>query len=81
MRNGKGKSYDKGSLLFEGETIYGYLKKGKLYYEDGKVLYEGEFLFKKRWNGIEKKYDKNGKLLREVEYKYGKKFRYKYKII
>ena len=50
-RNGKGKEYDSnGEIIFEGEFLYGYRLKGKLYINK-KLEYEGEFLYNKKWNG------------------------------
>ena len=49
-RNGKGKQYDYyGNLIFEGEYLYGYHLKGK-YYINGKLEFEGEFRYDKKWN-------------------------------
>ena len=41
--------------------------KGKIYYDDGKLRFEGEFLNNKR-NGKGKEYHKNGNLKFEGEY-------------
>ena len=41
--------------------------KGKEYYENGKLLFEGEYLNNKR-NGKGKEYDDNGNILFEGEY-------------
>ena len=47
--------------------------KGKEYYDDGKLLFEGEYLNGKR-NGIGKVYDYwNGKLIFEGEYLNGER--------
>ena len=91
-RNGKGKEYWDGNLIFEGEYLNGkqwngkgynnnqiiyelkdgnglvdtkYFKgeikngerNGKEYNLLGKLIYEGEYLNGKRWNGNEKEYD------------------------
>ena len=59
-RHGKGKVYYKGvMLLFEGEFYNDYLFKGKEY-KNGKVEFEGEYLFDNKWDGIG--YDKNGNI-------------------
>ena len=61
-RNGKGKFFGiddelNSELIFEGEYLYGFQRKGKAYVN--RILeYEGEFLFNRKWNG--KGYDKNG---------------------
>jgi len=41
--------------------------EGKLYYENGKLKYEGEFKNSKK-HGKGKEYDENGKLIFEGEY-------------
>ena len=66
-RNGKGKEYggDYYELIYEGEYLndkrYG---KGKEYYYNGKLKFEGEFRYNKKWNG--KGYDKNGNVMYEL---------------
>jgi len=35
-------------LEFEGELLYGYKRKGKQYIE-GRLKYEGEYLYNKKW--------------------------------
>ena len=62
-RNAKGKCYNNGILVFEGEYLYGYKLRGKIYYNE-KLHYEGEFLFNKKWNG--KGYDENGNIIYEL---------------
>ena len=63
-KNGKGKEYDKyGNVIFEGEYLNNYRKKGKLYY-NGKLEYEGEFLVGKKWSG--KGYDEEGNVIYEL---------------
>ena len=55
VRNGKGKEYDRGSLIFVGEYLNGERNgKGKEY-SYGNVIFEGDFLNGKR-NGIGRKY-------------------------
>ena len=49
-------------MSFEGEYLYGYKRKGKKYI-NGRLEYEGEFLFGK-WNG--KGYDENGNIIYEL---------------
>ena len=44
--------------------------KGKEYFSDGKLIYEGEYLNDKR-NGKGKQYNYNGKLIYEGEYSNG----------
>ena len=62
--DGKGKEYDKSGILrFEGEYLYNYKLKGKLYIK-GALEYEGEFLYDKKWNG--KGYDENGNIIYEL---------------
>ena len=46
--------------------------KGKEYYDNGKLKFEGEYLNGIRWNGKGKRYNKKGKLIYESEYKNGK---------
>jgi hypothetical protein len=52
-----------GKLKFEGEYYNNWLLKGKLYIK-GKLQYEGEFLFHKKWNG--KGYDEFGNIIYEL---------------
>ena len=50
----KGKEYDNGELLFEGEYLNGERNgKGKEYKDSyiSKLLFEGEYLKGKKWNG------------------------------
>ena len=63
MRNGKGKIYSNGNLIFDGVFLYNYKLKGKLYIKN-KLEYEGEFLYNKKWNG--KGYDENGNIIYEL---------------
>ena len=52
-RNGKGKEYNDGELIFEGEYLNGKRNgKGKEYYSNGSKLFEGEYLSDLKWNGI-----------------------------
>ena len=50
-RNGKGKEFDQyGNLRFEGEFFNDEKAKGREYIE-GKLEYEGEYLFNRKYNG------------------------------
>jgi len=51
--------------------LNGYKKKGKEYNKSGEIIFEGEYLNGKRWNGNGKEF-KHGKLICEVEYSEGK---------
>ena len=44
---------------------------GKEYKDDGRLIFDGEYLNDKRWNGIGIKYIDEGKLIIEGEYKNG----------
>ena len=69
-RNGKGKEYNyEKELLFEGEFYNDYRIRGKRYIK-GKLEYEGEYLFNKKWNG--KGYDEKGKVIYELKNGTGK---------
>ena len=46
--------------------------KGKEYYSNGKLEFEGDYLNGKKWNGKEKEYYENDKLQFEGEYLNGK---------
>ena len=51
-KNGIGKEYFNGKLIFEGEYLNGEKNgKGKEYYESGQLLFVGEYLKGKQWNG------------------------------
>ena len=69
MWNGKGKSEYKIGTIYEGEFINGEkVGKGKEYYANGnKLKFEGEYLNDQRYKG--KRYDKNGNLTFEGEYR------------
>ena len=57
----KGKEYDDGRLIFEGEYLEGERNgKGKEYYYDGELIFEGEYLNGTR-NGKGKEYYKKWK--------------------
>ena len=70
-RNGKGKEYYKNKLIFEGEYLNGKKNgKGKEYdYENGSLLFEGEYLYDNQNKG--KQYIK-GKLSFEGEFFQGR---------
>ena len=53
--NGKGKLYDRGQLIFEGEFV-NEKKNGKGIEYDGlgSILFEGEYRNDRKWNGKEK---------------------------
>ena len=64
-RHGKGKYYVinkkfQSELLFEGEYLYDFPRKGK-FYVNGILEYEGDFLFNRKWKG--KGFDKNGNVI------------------
>ena len=60
-KNGKGKEYHNGKLIFVGEYLNGERNgKGKEYYDDGNLLFDGEYKNGKIWNG--KGYNHNGNL-------------------
>ena len=70
-RNGIGKEYDSDDdkLEYEGNFFNGKRNgKGKEYYKNGKLLFEGEYLNGKKWNG--NGYNVNGKI--EFSIKVGK---------
>ena len=50
-------------LIFEGDYLYGYRRKGKEYV-NGRLEYEGEYLFDKKWNGIG--FDNNGNKIYQI---------------
>ena len=57
---GKGKIFEYGILKFEGEYNNGMKNgKGKEFWNDGSLQFEGEFLNDKRWNGISRDSDIN----------------------
>ena len=65
-KNGKGKEYNcfNGSLKFEGQYLYGKRNgKGKEFDEYGNLIFEGDYLNDKKWNG--KVYDYLGNLINE----------------
>ena len=49
------------------------MKKGKEYDENGRLIFEGEYLDGKKWNGKSKEFDKNGLIIFEGEYSKGKR--------
>ena len=49
-------------MKFEGEYLNGKINgKGKKYFYNGKIYFEGEYLNDKKWNG--KGYDNNNNLI------------------
>ena len=65
---GKGKEYiiNNDKLIYEGEYINGERNgKGKEYYDDNKIKFEGEYLYGKRWNG--KGYDIENNIIYEIK--------------
>ena len=70
-----GKEYNETTdfLIFEGEYLNGQKNgKGKLYYYDDKIKFEGEFVLNQRRKG--RKYFLNGKLKFEGEYLFNRKW-------
>ena len=59
-RHGKGKEYEFGTLIFQGDYLYGFKYKGKSYAKK-KLDFEGEYLNDKKWNGIG--YNAAGKII------------------
>ena len=52
QKHGKGKEYNlNGQLKYEGEYLYDFKIKGKLYIKE-KLEYEGQFLYNKKWNEV-----------------------------
>ena len=69
-RNGKGKTYNYGHLIYFGEIVKGKKNGKEKEYDDyGKLIFEGEYLNGEKWNGKAKEYfKKNDKLMFEREY-------------
>ena len=64
MIYGNDKEYDyNGNIIFEGEYKLWHRFKGKEYI-NGKLKYEGNYLYNEKWNG--KGYDKDGNLIYEL---------------
>ena len=79
--HGKVKKYFpwKRILEFEGEAFNGYEnRKGKEYYMDGKLLFDGEYLKGERYKGKGKEYTPSNKPWYEGEYFEGKKWEGKF---
>ena len=69
IKNGNGilKIFDKNEKLrFEGQYING-IRNGKEYDNEGRLIFIGDYLYGKKWNGIIKEYN-NGKLKFESIY-------------
>ena len=62
-KNGKGKEYCNGKLIFEGEYLYNKRIRGKEYYKKN-LVFEGEYLYNRKFEG--KGYDNNGKIIYEL---------------
>ena len=72
MRNGKGKEYSEGEVIFEGEYKNGWRNgKGKEFNDIGEVIFEGEYLNGEK-NGNGKEYE-GGEVIFEGEYENGLK--------
>jgi len=67
--NGKAKEYFDEKLIFEGEYLYGWKRKGKEYI-NGKLEYEGEYMIQKKWTG--KTYDEKLNVIYEINNGTGK---------
>ena len=66
IRNGKGKEYYRGELIYEGEYLNGERNgKGKEFYIDGKIKFEGEYLYGNKFKG--KGYDPKTNILYELK--------------
>ena len=73
-KNGKGKEYNNvGALIFDGEYLYGYKRRGKGYVK-GRMEYEGEYLLEDKYNG--KGYDVTGNVIYELNHGTGKVIEY-----
>ena len=73
--NGKVKEYYNGLLIFDGFYLNGKKNgKGKQFYKNGELMFEGEFSDDKYWNGFLKKYlylYQKAYLKKEIEYTKG----------
>ena len=61
-------------MIFEGEYLYNYKLKGK-FFKNGKLEYEGEYMFYNKWHG--KGYDEDGNVIYELINGNGKGKEYK----
>ena len=68
---GKNKNNSDEKLTFDDKDLFGF-NKGKEYYPNGNLKFEGEYTNGKR-NGIGKEYDYKGNLIIECEYTNGKR--------
>ena len=60
---------DFGKLLFEANYSNGKLiGKANEYNNDGLLIFEGEYLNDRRWNGKYTKYNNNGKIIKKIDY-------------
>ena len=65
-KNGKAKEYEDKELIFDGTYLNGKRNgKGKEYYKRGKMKFEGEYLYGKRWSG--KGYDVYNNIVYELK--------------
>ena len=66
LRNGKGKEYINNKLIFEGQYLNGEKNgKGKEYYKNGILMFDGEYLNEKKWNG--RGFDNKNNLIYELK--------------
>ena len=74
-RKYNGKGYDEnGNIIYE---IINGNGKVKEYDKGERLTFDGEYLNGRRWNGIFRKYDFDGTILNEEEYKNGEKIKLK----
>ena len=73
QRNGKGRKYSFGAIKLEEENS-NQQRKEKDYNSNDKIIFEGEYLNGKRWNGKGKEYGDNGKIKFEGVYTNGQKY-------
>ena len=59
-------------MIFKGEYLKG-KKKGKEYNDKGDIIFDGEYLDKKRWKGKGKEFNDKGDIIFEGEYLNGKR--------
>ena len=73
-KHGRGREYNNvGSLIFDGEYLYGYKRRGKGYVK-GYLEFEGEYLLEDKYNG--KGYDDKGNIIYELKNGTGKVIEY-----
>ena len=72
VRNGYGKEYRNSLKVFEGNFIKGIRNGyGKDYFDDRRIIFEGEYLNGKRWNGKGAKYYIDGRKQSDTRYDNG----------